>query len=398
MRFASALTTQTDPELAIAEIAAQVREQMGARKCDFAMVFVHSRYIPQINSLIEGLRVNIGVRHLVGCTGAGIIGEELEVESQPAISMLVAEVPGVEVVPFRLTQQELEEASGPAFWHFQLDVQPSEETNLLVLADPFSVNATQLVQTLNEAYPGIPLAGGLASGGQQAGENRLFLDEEVFDDGVVGLAVTGNVRLHTIVSQGCKPIGEPFTVTRADKNIIFELGGRPPLAVLQEMLPHLSQGDQQLAQKALVLGRVINEYKEDYGQGDFLIRNLIGHDPQSGALAVADWIAIGQTVQFQVRDGECADHDLRLVLAQEKRKLKGFVPHGAIVFSCLGRGQGMYGVPNHDITMLHQYFGPMATAGLFCNGEIGPIGGRVFVHGFTSVIGVFAEPVAKPAK
>jgi len=189
-----------------------------------------------------------------------------------------------------------------------------------------------------------------------------------------------------------------LTVTRADKNLIFELGGRPPGTVLQEMLPQLPQTDQQLARTALFLGRVINEYKEEFGRGDFLIRQLIGLDQNSGALAVGDWMRTGQTVQFQVRDGESAHAELKQLLIKEKELLGPNEPEGAVLFSCLGRGEGMYGVRNHDINTLHEVVGAVPTAGFFCNGEIGPVGNRTFVHGFTSVIGLFTEAGPNLAK
>ena len=357
-----------------------------------ALVFAHPRYIPQIDDVLGGVRGAVGARHLVGCTGSGIIGGQQEIEHRPAVSVLVGRMPEVEITPFRVTQHDIEESTGAGFWHYQLEVESTENANLILLADPFSIQAVQLVQALGEAYPGAPFVGGLASGGQQPGDNRLFLDDEVFSDGAVGIALAGKVALRAVVSQGCRPIGQPFTVTRAEKNIIFELGGRPPLAVLQEMLPSLPQDEQQLARTALFLGRVINEYKEDFGRGDFLIRNLVGHDPKSGALAVGDWMRTGQTVQFQVRDGQCADEDLRHMLARQQQHFKETPPAGALLFSCLGRGEGMYGEPSHDIKTLQQIVGPVATAGFFCNGEIGPIGERAFVHGFTSVIGLLTEP------
>jgi len=392
MKFASALSTKTDSLEVVEELTRQIHGHFGSEKTDLALAFVHPQYVPHIEDLLSGVLGAIGSRHLTGCTGGGIIGGDEEVEQKPAVSLMVAQLPGVEIAPFHVTQREVEESTGPGFWHYQLEVESTENANLILLVDPFSIQAVQLVQALGEAYPGAPLIGGLASGGQQPGENRLFLDGEVFDDGAVGVALAGKVALRAVVSQGCKPIGQPFTVTRAEKNIIFELGGRPPLAVLQEMLPQLPQDEQQLARTALFLGRVINEYKEEFGRGDFLIRNLVGHDPKSGALAVGDWMRTGQTVQFQVRDGQCADEDLRCLLAREKQRFAHGPPAGALLFSCLGRGAGMYGVSSHDIKALHQYVGPIATAGFFCNGEIGPVGERAFVHGFTSVIGLFVEP------
>ncbi len=398
MRFASAITTKTDWTEAVEDLTLQMRRQWGSSRPDFVLMFVHPQFIPEIEHLVESLLSTLGTRHLVGCTASGVIGNHEEIERKPAVSLLAGELPSVKVQPFHITQEDLEESSGDNFWQFKLETTPADNPNLLLVGDPFSIQAVQLVQELSEAFPGAPLIGGLASGGRQPGENRLFVNDEIYEEGAIGAVLTGNIVLHTIVSQGCKPIGEPLTVTRADKNLIFELGGRPPGTVLQEMLPQLPQTDQQLARTALFLGRVINEYKEEFGRGDFLIRQLIGLDQNSGALAVGDWMRTGQTVQFQVRDGESAHAELKQLLIKEKELLGPNEPEGAVLFSCLGRGEGMYGVRNHDINTLHEVVGAVPTAGFFCNGEIGPVGNRTFVHGFTSVIGLFTEAGPNLAK
>ncbi|MCG3150092.1 MAG: hypothetical protein PCFJNLEI_03563 [Verrucomicrobiae bacterium] len=387
MKFASALTTNLDHESAVADLVHEIRSEFGPEKIDLALVFAHRDYITDRPEFIAALRQGLGARHLVGCTGGGIIGDRRECEGEPAVSVLVAQLPEVEIDLFHVTADEVDEASGPKFWHFQLEVTPETNPNFLVFLEPFSTNATEWVDALGAAYPGAVLLGGLASGGRQPGECLLFLDDVVLDEGAVGVALAGNIEVRSIVSQGCRPIGQPLTITRADRNVILELAGQPPVTVLNELLPQLPAADQKLARTALFLGRVVNEYQEEFSRGDFLIRNLVGHDPKSGALAVGDLMRTGQTVQFQVRDGGSAAEDLQALLA--KQSAPGV--RGAVVFSCLGRGEGMYGAPNHDINALQQTLGPLPAAGFFANGEIGPVGVRPFVHGFTSVIGLFAE-------
>ena len=314
MKFASALSTKTDLLDLVQDLTGQIRSQLGPEKIDLALLFVHPQLLGGDSDWLESVRLGIGARHLVGCTGGGIIGDRLECEEEPAVSLLAAHLPAVEIVPFHITQAELEEATGPAYWHFQLETTTATEPKFLVFLEPFSIQATELVAGLAEAYPGAPILGGLASGGRQAGECQLFLGDKILDNGAVGVALSGDLELRTVVSQGCRPIGEPFTITRADQNIIFELGGRPPLTVVEEMLEQLPVDDQKLAQNTMCLGRVINEYQADFGQGDFLVRNLIGHDPQSGAMAIGDLVRTGQTVQFQVRDGTTAAEDLQTLL------------------------------------------------------------------------------------
>ncbi|MGD1020709.1 MAG: FIST N-terminal domain-containing protein [Verrucomicrobiia bacterium] len=392
MRFASALTTKTDWAEAVEDLGCQVAAQLGTVKAQLAVLFAHPGYVPHIEKIIEATTKAVGAEHLLGCTGAGIIGTDREVEEKPALSLLVGELPGVTIYPFELAEKELEESTGAAFWHYQLELEPSCQPQFVLLVDPYTTRAMQLVDALADAYPQAPMVGGLASGAQQAGENRLFVDGKVYDEGAVGIGLTGRVSLRSIVSQGCRPIGEPFTITRADKNVVFELAGRPPMKILQEMLPQLPTRDRDLARSALFLGRVVNEYQDEFSRGDFLIRNLIGSDPQSGALAVGDLMRTGQTVQFQVRDAQTADEDLRHLLAKERNDPARKQPHGALLFSCLGRGERMYGTADHDIRVVQENIGPVPTAGFFCNGEIGPVGRRAFIHGFTSVVALFTEP------
>lgn len=392
MRFASALTTKTDWADAVEDLARQVVAQLGPVKTHLAVLFTHPKYVPHVDEIVDAMQKAVGARHLIGCTGAGIIGRHEEIEAKPSASLLVGELPDVEVFPFHLTEKDLEESTGPAFWHFQLECEPVASPQFVVLVDPFTTRAMQLVDALSEAYPQAPMIGGLASGARQPGDNRLFVDGKVYDEGAVGIGLTGKIALRSVVSQGCRPIGEPLTVTRAERNIVFELAGRPPMKILQEMLPRLPSRDRELARSALFLGRVVNEYQEEFSRGDFLIRNLIDSDPQSGALAVGDLMRTGQTVQFQVRDAATADEDLRHLLAQERRQLGGQLPCGALLFNCLGRGERMYGAGDHDIKVLQENLGPMPVAGFFCNGEIGPVGQRAFIHGFTSVVGLFLQP------
>ena len=351
MRFAAALSTKREWHQAVEDLFEQIHPVLGPAKNDLALFFVHPQFIGDIEEIVATVRGRSGARCFVGCTGAGIIGCDREIEDTPALALMVGQLPGAEITPLRMTQEEVEESTGPGYWHFQLEVSAEDKPQLILLADPFSIHSIQLVREIGDAYPGCPVVGGLASGGRQPGDSRLFLDDQIFSDGAIGVALTGAVELVPLVSQGCKPIGEPLVITRADKNIIYEIGGQSPIKVLHSLLPTLPEPDQQLARTALFIGRVINEYQEEYGRGDFLIRNLVGQDPGTGALAVGDLMRTGQTVQFQVRDGATADADLRALLLrhQQNQPVKG-----SLLFSCLGRGEGMYGSPHHDVRTLQE--------------------------------------------
>lgn len=278
------------------------------------------------------------------------------------------------------------------------------------MADGFSSRISELLQGLDFAYPGAVKVGGLASGGRGPRGNALFLLDartptprrELYREGTVGLALSGNVVLDAVVAQGCRPIGDPLRVTEAEGNVILSLEGRPPLAVLQDLAERLSPSDQRLARQALFIGLLMDEFKSEPTSGDFLIRVILGIDPRVGAIAIGDRVRPGQTVQFHLRDAQTSAEDLRWALSRycAERNLQQSYPAerssqpkpdpcGALMFSCLGRGKGLYGTPNFDSQRFRELLGELPLGGFFCNGEIGPVGGSTFLHGYTSCFGIF---------
>jgi small ligand-binding sensory domain FIST len=258
------------------------------------------------------------------------------------------------------------------------------------VGDPFSFPTDLFLKRYHEIAPGSPVIGGMASGSQVPEGNRLVLDDTVATEGAVGLELSGPFVVRTIVSQGCRPIGRTMIVTRAEQNMIRELGRRPVLDVIREVFAALPAEDQELVRQGLHIGRVISEYQEKFQRGDFLIRNVIGGD-EAGGMAVTDVIRVGQTVQFHVRDGETADEDLRSLLSHERQSRPDARIRGALLFTCNGRGSRLFPAPNHDVATIHELLGPVPVAGFFAMGEIGPVGGQNFVHGFTASIALFEE-------
>jgi small ligand-binding sensory domain FIST len=261
---------------------------------------------------------------------------------------------------------------------------------LLLLAEPFSFPADVLLSQLNETQKGVPVIGGMASGGFAPGENRLLLGSDEIETGAVAVLVHGGVSITSVVSQGCRPIGQPFVVTKAERNVIKELGGKPALLQLQELFDKLSEEDQRLARHGLHVGQVTDEYRDSFGRGDFLVRNVQGADPESGAIAIGDWVRVGQTVQFHVRDAQTADEDLVELLSRAQHP--NTLPFaGALLFTCNGRGTRLFDTPHHDAAAIAHHWPNIPTAGFFAQGEIGPIAGKNFVHGFTASAALFAR-------
>jgi small ligand-binding sensory domain FIST len=390
MQFASALSREVQTEAAVSAVLEQVTPQLPEQHAHLSFVFASPHHLKAFPRLLHVMQERFATHTLIGCTGGGVIGDRREVENQPALALMVAHLPGVDITSFHIEQPDLEEGWQETYWHNRLGVTPEDEPTFVLLPDPFMIDPQKLLEVLNRAYPQCPVLGGLASGGQSQSSCALFLNGEVVH-GAVGVALTGNFTLRTVVSQGCKPIGQPFIITRCEDQVIYELSGRPALTAVREALTALSPEDQNLARTALLMGRVIDEYKEEFSRGDFLIRTFLGADPQSGAIAVGDMFRPGQTVQLHVRDATTAREDLHALMQTLSPELAGRPARGALLFSCNGRGAHLYGEPDHDSRVVAETTGAIPLAGFFCNGEIGPIGTGNFLHGFTASIGIFQE-------
>ncbi|MBI1849050.1 MAG: FIST C-terminal domain-containing protein [Planctomycetes bacterium] len=378
--FSARSSGNSDIEAALDEVLADATSLPG--KPDVAFVFLSPHFFPSATHVIGEISERTGARHVLGCGGGGIIADRREMEDCPALSLLLARLPGAKICPFHVDDDDIGDGQATERFVEKIGVDPADDAGFVVLPDPFSVEIVRLIEQFNHAYPGAVLCGGLASGAQMPGGNVLLLDGAVHTSGVVGLSFAGSVRLRAVVSQGCRPVGRRFIVTRAEQNVIHELSGKPAIDGVRDVLQGLQGKDRQLAEHALFVGRVMREQKTEFHRGDFLIRNLMGIDRRTGAIAVGDHVRRGMTVQFQVRDGETAGEDLHENLQHYKVAQAG-QPRGALLFSCLGRGEGMYGEPNRDVRSVDEVLGEVPKAGFFCNGEIGPIDGSNYVHGFT---------------
>lgn len=414
IKWANALSTRPSLEAAITEVVDRVGESL-PMPADLGLVFISSAYASEYSRLMPLLQERLSVRVMIGCGGSGVIGmnaqgQAQEVEGEPALSLSVAHLPNVGVQGFHLTAEDLPDLdSSPDTWVNLIGVSPQEQPQFILLADPFSSSINDLLQGLDFAYPGSNKIGGLASTTAMGVQSGLFYFSEqtpqaksVYREGTVGIALSGNIVLETIVAQGCRPIGQTYRVTKGERNILLELSAqeamgsatadeqsRSPLVVLRDVIQNLSEADRQLAQNSLFIGIARDEFKQQLGHGDFLIRNMLGVDPRVGAIAIGDRVRPGQRIQFHLRDARTSKEDLKLLLqCQQQRTTNATDPAGALMFSCLGRGEGLYGESNFDSQLFHQYLNNIPLGGFFCNGEIGPVGGSTFLHGYTSVFGI----------
>ncbi|MCA9424948.1 MAG: FIST C-terminal domain-containing protein [Candidatus Omnitrophica bacterium] len=388
-QFASGVSNSMGVEDALDSVFFQIREGFSSEKADLAILFTTGHFADSCVDISRRINETFSPTCMVGCTAGGVIGSDQEYEDQAALALLVGNLPECQLNSFHLTHQNVSGIGDAAIAAEILGARPDEDPSFVLLPDPFSIQTGDLLSKLDSVYPGAPKLGGLASAGFQPGSNRLYLNEDTHMEGLVGFSLTGPLEILPVVSQGCRPIGRPLMVTDAERNVIKTLGNRSAFEVLQEIVSELSEEDQRLASTALLTGVVIDEYKTDFDQGDFLIRNLIGGDPERGYLVINDHISLGQTMQFQVRDANTAEEELSILLNHHLARLGIKKPVAAAVFNCNGRGLKLFPERNHDIDMIQTATGGIPSAGFFCAGEIGPVGGQTFIHGFTSSIGLF---------
>ena len=392
MKWASAISEQISLDDAIGECAASIKAGLGDTP-DLAVAFVSPHYRRDYERVVSVMGEMLGARHIFGCTGGGVIGNGLEVEQRPGLSITAATLPDVEIKGLHLQEQQLPDLdAGPDKWEELLGVAGADDPQFVILADSFSFPVQNLIMGLDFAYAQASKIGGLASGAQQQGGNALFLDGNVYTSGAICLAMSGNISVDTVVAQGCRPIGSPMRITSSDRNLLAELDGKPPMEVLQGMYQGLPQRDRELMSHSLFLGVVMDEFLDAPVQGDFLIRNVVGMDQKTGSLAIGELLREGQLVQFHLRDAETSAQDLHVVLDRYAADNRENQVPGALLFSCLGRGEYLYGRPNHDTEIFQGKLGSVPLGGFFCNGEIGPVSGNTYLHGYTSSFAIFSKP------
>jgi small ligand-binding sensory domain FIST len=355
---------------------------------DFAALFVTEHHADQIATIAELITRELEPGRLIGCTGESVLAYDREIEEGPGLALLVGSLPDVVIHPFRIGTDDWEEALSDVRTLAKLTGISEQTRGIMLLGDPYTTPAEELIRALDEVAPGAAVFGGMASASRPGG-NRLLMDSEIDTEGLIGLTFSGDVRIDTVVSQGCRPIGERMLVTRADGQLIESLGGQRALEAARTLLNELSDDDRFLAAQGLFMGIAMNEYQTEFHRGDFLIRNVMGAIPDSGAVAIAGMVRAGQTVQFHVRDSATADEDLRELL--EVAVIAGIKPAGALMFTCNGRGSRMFDLPHHDVSALCDMFPGLPVAGFFAAGEIGRVGRRTFLHGHTASIALFSR-------
>ena len=377
------MSTAREARQAALRATAQARDELAGEVPSLAVLLASRSHTDEARDVLEAVQETIEPPALIGCVAQAIVAGGRELEDDAGVAVWLAS--GVAAETFQLDFVRTD--SGGLLAGYQFD-QSAHDLHLL-LPDPYTFPSSLLIEHLNTDVPGTTVMGGVVSGGLGPGDTRLFRDREVLTSGVVGVRLHG-MRCVPIVSQGCRPIGEPYIVTGADGALITELGGRPPLQRLREIVEVLPSDEQDLISHGLQIGIVVDEHLALPGQGDFMIRGLLGADASTGAIEIGQVVEVGETVQYQVRDALGADKDLRVAVERAAAQLPG-PPAGALLFTCNGRGRRMFGVADHDASTIEQLLGGIPLAGFFAAGEIGPIAGRNALHAFTASMTLFVE-------
>jgi small ligand-binding sensory domain FIST len=379
---ASRLCLEPYSETAVARTARQCLDELG-RKPDLALVFATPDYGHHLEDFLELVQLHGHAPRIAGGSGIGIVGTGQEAEGVSGFSLLLLHLPKTKITTVPFTEAEADDFS-PSDWRRKAG-EAVDSDAWIFLGNPLRVAAEPWLNAWSEAVGHAPVLGGLLSGGRQEDEIFTLLDRGPVEAGVA-LGLKGGIKLHTVVSQGCRPIGEPHAITGVHENVVTSIGSLPAYERLNESFESLTPEDKSRAAGNLFAGLALNEYVDDFKTGDFVIRNLLGADASRGTVELAAYPRVGQTLQFQLRDRHSAHEDLAHLLQKYVRKR--FRPIAALSFLCGGRGKGLFGASHHDAVCLREAFGPIPNAGFFCNGEVGPIGGHNFVHGYSAAIGL----------
>jgi small ligand-binding sensory domain FIST len=392
MQWSSAIGLAARLDEAADEAVGQLQRDFAGTPPDCVLAFVSAAFGAEMGRLPKLLDPLLGRGLLFGCSAGGLIGGGSEEEEESGVALLCGRLPDAALVAQHLEQATLPplSASRENWWRL-LDLGPECGASFMLLADPATIDAEACARGIDRAFPGSTVIGGLASGALEPGAARLFARGEMHCSGGALLALTGNVIIEPVVAQGCRPVGDPLFVTGCDGNLVTELDGRRPRDLLTALYASLDEAGRARFGEALCIGIALPGPRQAVGAGDFLMRNVLGLDPDSGALWIGARIARNAVVQFHLRDADAAARELQSQLAAS---LAGRPPPAAaLLFACAGRGRGLFGVGGHDSGALRR-IADIPVAGMFSAGEIAPIQGATFLHGYTSVFGLIRQRAA----
>lgn len=358
---------------------------------DVVLLFASPVFSDSFEQLVREARERTGASTLLGCAASGFLANGIELEDRPGLALIALWLPGSTLHPIRLHQEHVDLVRDRESWFAATGTAPELVNSWLLIAEPYRIDVQAVIQGVEHLHPGAVIIGGLASGNAQDRRSWVFFDDQIYDEGGVALGIGGPYQLLPFVSQGCGPIGETWTITETDRNALLAISNRPVLDVLRDTLASLPNSQRQHAKPRLVVGFAVDEYRDEYHRGDFVVRGVIGIDHQRGAIMVGGMPRVGQTIQFHLREARTADVDLHQTLADARAATRDCALVAGILCTCNGRGTNLFNAPNHDAAAVQAAFGDLPVAGFFCAGEIGPLGKRTVLHGFTSTLGLLVH-------
>ncbi|MGJ8637925.1 MAG: FIST signal transduction protein [Opitutaceae bacterium] len=357
----------------------------------FGVLFCSADALPYSKEILELVRIYAHVSAMIGCSGGGSIANAHEFETEGGFCVSLYYLPNTQAEVVRLPSELFEAEDTTSALRSALAEQAERANAWMLFASSESFHGESWLTDWDVVTGGSETIGGFACDTSDGGTGELYMNGDVYFDGAVALSLSGAVTIETVLSQGCRPVGSAWTVTQAEHNVIHQIGNRPILEVLRDTLEGMSRKEQQLARGNIFIGLVLDEYKQDLEAGDFLVRNLAGIDPKTGAVAIATPLRIGQNLQFQIRDAHTASIDLEALLRERMLALGKRSVYGACLCDCIGRGSSLFGVPDHDVSVIREIIPGLNVGGVFCNGEFATVDGRTLLHGYAASLALFVE-------
>lgn len=375
------------------EVEEWASQQVGALAgpATFGTLFCTEEALPHARDILEIVRIYARVPLMIGCSGSAVIAGSREIEGEAGFALVLYHLPGAHASVRHVSADSLLAEDAGESLKRSLGSAAESANAWMLFAASESLGSEAWLSHWDRAIGGKVTLGGFASGDMRSLQSVLFCNGQVYHEGAVALALEGEVTIEPVISQGCRPVGAPWTVTRADHNVIHQIGNRPILEVLRDTLEGMSRQDQKRARGNIFVGLVVDEYKDNFRAGDFLVRNLAAIDPKTGSVAIATPLRVGQNLQFQIRDAQSASIDFEKALDRRLHKLSERPVYGACLCDCIGRGSSLFGVPDHDVSVIRETLPELGVGGVFCNGEFGTMNGHTFLHGYAAVLGLFVR-------
>jgi len=376
---------------AVTDAVEQGLAQAGVSHADAALVFFSAEHSARERELVETIRRAAGTDRIAGCSAAGVLTSNGEVEGGRGLAVMVVSSDQLECQP--LLFKPLRERDGDIGAELAAVAAPTQASGSLVTLFPDTYNGQpqRLLESLHDERGFTPVIGAGASENGAAQATYQLSSAGVTSNAVAGLYLNGSFQSHIEITQGCQPITDPMVITKAERNLIYEIDERPALEVFAGLLKGPLAEDLRRALTVLFVGLPADRLINSVAPGKYLIRNIIGIDPDKGILGVAEEVTEGESMIFAMRDGQRARDDLNQMLQRQVNNLGGRKPAFGFYFNCCGRGSSLYGIPGIDSAYIKQALGDFPLIGMFGGYELAPLGRANHLFAYTGVLALITN-------